>query len=263
MTEFEDNLWQEIVRVHGRELAAVPWAPGDRDRERGRWARPRLLAGTSASVIIAATLAVVLVLSATASSPAYAVTRNADGSVTVRLIRFSGIAGANHTLSRMGVRAKIVAALVMARSAAAAHPCQGKPAGAVRMLTFVPASIPRRQILLLTADRSAHLGYAVPAPNTVVGPLSVARAPVLAPAVGVAPGPNRRRAAAIALQRARIVVRAAARIAALKPAPLQPLPVTRVTVATVAPAGARRIHQISVYCAPAQAPAVSVPAAGK
>ncbi|MGZ4214740.1 MAG: hypothetical protein ACXVH1_02315 [Solirubrobacteraceae bacterium] len=125
---------------------------------RARRARPRVLAaGTAAAVAVGTMLA--LLLGATTSPPAFAVNRNPDGTVTVKLIKLSGVAGANQKLAAIGVRAKIVTALEAARFVKAQHPCQGKPAGAVRTITFDPASIPRRQVLVLSTDRAAHLGY--------------------------------------------------------------------------------------------------------
>jgi hypothetical protein len=125
---------------------------------RARRARPRLLAaGTMAAVAVGTILA--LLLGATTSPPAFAVNRNPDGTVTVKLIKLSGVAGANQKLAAIGVRAKIVTAWEAARYVKGQHPCQGKPAGAVRTITFDPASIPRRQVLMLATDRAAHLGY--------------------------------------------------------------------------------------------------------
>jgi hypothetical protein len=116
-----------------------------------------LAAGTVAAVAVGTILA--LLLGATTSPPAFAVNRNPDGTVTVKLIKLSGVAGANQKLAAIGVRARIVTALEAARFVKGQHPCQGKPAGAVRTITFDPASIPRRQVLMLATDRAAHLGY--------------------------------------------------------------------------------------------------------
>ena len=126
-----------------------------RTRLRGRRTRPRLLAAGT----VAASTILALLLSATTSPPAFAVNRNHDGTVTVKLSKLSGVAGANQKLAAIGVRAKIVTAWEAARFAKGQHPCQGKPAGAARTITFDPASIPRRQVLVLSTDRAAHLGY--------------------------------------------------------------------------------------------------------
>ena len=100
MSEFEDNLWLEVVREHGDELARTERA-GHTHR---RAIRPQLLAGTTVGLAAVATGAALL-FGASTSPPAFAVTRNPDGTVTVNLTRPSGIAGANEKLAAMGVRA--------------------------------------------------------------------------------------------------------------------------------------------------------------
>jgi len=71
-------------------------------------ARPRLLAGaTIGATATGALLAVVL--GAAGSSPAFAVTRNHDGSFTVTLRSLSAIPAANRTLAQMRVHATLVA----------------------------------------------------------------------------------------------------------------------------------------------------------
>ena len=75
--------------------------------KRARHARPRLLAGTSVALAGIGTAAV-LVLSAASSPPAFAVSRNADGTYTVRLQKLAAIHGANAKLAALGIRARIV-----------------------------------------------------------------------------------------------------------------------------------------------------------
>ncbi|HUA47588.1 MAG TPA: hypothetical protein VMA77_20295 [Solirubrobacteraceae bacterium] len=120
--------------------------------------RVRLLAGATASIAALAAGLVVL-LGSSATSPAFAVTRNPNGTITVRLITLSGIAGANHRLVSMGVRARILSLVYEAHYVASVHPCQGLPSGAVRTLTFDPAKIPRRQLLLLAPVREGQVFY--------------------------------------------------------------------------------------------------------
>ena len=148
-----------------------------RTRLRGRRTRPRLLAaGTVGAAALAA--AIVLLFGATTTSPpAFAVNRNPDGTVTVRLIKLSGVGGANRRLAAIGVRAKIVTAMQAATFVKRQQPCQGKPAGTVRTITFDPGSIPRRQVLMLSADRAAHLGYYSAAKvHAAIHPLALQRA---------------------------------------------------------------------------------------
>lgn len=157
MSEFEDNLWLEVVREHGHDLARAERLP-DKHRWRIRPPRPLLLAGTTGGLAAVATT-VALLVGAAASSPAFAVTRNSNGTVTVKLNKLSGIGGANRELAAMGVRAEIVPALAAARYVAALQPCQGQPAGSVRTVTFDPASIPQGRVLVLDSDRAGRLGY--------------------------------------------------------------------------------------------------------
>lgn len=138
MSEFEDNLWLEVVREHGHELARA----GRRGRKHRRATRPQLLAGTTVGVAAIATAAAVL-FGASTSSPAFAVTRNADGTVTVRLKQPSGIAGANRRLAAMGVRAQIAAQ-------AKTPPKLVCPGGAAPTITFDPARIAEQHVLVIT-----------------------------------------------------------------------------------------------------------------
>lgn len=94
-------------------------------------ARPRLLTGTTIGA--ATTGAVVaIVLSAAGSSPAFAVTRNRDGSYSVTLRSLSAIPAANRELSQMGLHATLV-------RAAAKCPTQRPP---LHVRTPVPAPVP-------------------------------------------------------------------------------------------------------------------------
>jgi len=138
-----------------RLLAAGP--PAARTRWRGP-ARIRVLAGATAAVAALAAGLVILVGSA-ATSPAFAVTRNPNGTVTVRLVAPEGIAGANQKLASLGVRARILNLVYEARYVASLHVCQGPTSRAVRTLTFDPARIPRRGVLLLAPVREGHVYY--------------------------------------------------------------------------------------------------------
>jgi hypothetical protein len=143
MSEFEDNLWLEVVREHEVELARI----GRTVLKHRRATRPQLLAGTTVGLAAMATAAALL-LGASSSPPAFAVTRHPNGMVTVNLMRLSGIAAANDKLAAIGVRAQIVP---MAKHA----PELVCPDGAVPTITFDPASIPKRQALVITPGQSS------------------------------------------------------------------------------------------------------------
>ncbi|NUR58889.1 MAG: hypothetical protein HOV87_09460 [Catenulispora sp.] len=103
MTKFADHMFEELMEQHGTALAATPdLGPARRRLSRPVWAS----AGTVAA---AATAAVgFTVFSGTAS--AYAVTANHDGTVTVKVTKPSGIAGANAALHKMGSKVAVVQA---------------------------------------------------------------------------------------------------------------------------------------------------------
>ena len=100
------------MREHGSELAQI-----DRPAAgRARYARPRLLAGTTVGFAVIAT-AIVLFLSAASTPAAFAVSGNSDGTVSVMLRRFAGIKGANERLQALGIRAKFVQVAAGCRAA--------------------------------------------------------------------------------------------------------------------------------------------------
>jgi hypothetical protein len=142
MGEFEDNLWLEVVREHGHEFLRTRRAV----RKHRRATRPQLLAGTTVGLAAAATATAVL-FSASTSPPAFAVTRNPDGTVTVNLMRQSGIPGANAKLAAMGVRAHIS---VDAKT----PPNLVCPGGTAPTITFDPASIPAQDEVVIAPDQA-------------------------------------------------------------------------------------------------------------
>jgi hypothetical protein len=72
MSKFEDHLWREFVREHGNTLAQMHTPTA-----KHVWRGPRLVAGTSLA-LAGIGAAVVFVLGATTTSPAFAVIRNHD-----------------------------------------------------------------------------------------------------------------------------------------------------------------------------------------
>jgi hypothetical protein len=102
MSKFTDRLWSDLVREHGATLAyAGRPKPG-----RARRLRPRVLAGSTLA-LAGAGAALTVTLTATASTPAFAVTRQHDGSVSVKVSSRSGIAGANRELAAMGIHERV------------------------------------------------------------------------------------------------------------------------------------------------------------
>jgi hypothetical protein len=103
-TDFDESLWADLLKEPAASRALSARQPASR-LEMIR--RPLTIGGLA---IAAGSAAVILSLTA-ASTPvttaAYAVTRNADGSVTLTLKEVIGVSGANEQLARLGVRAQI------------------------------------------------------------------------------------------------------------------------------------------------------------
>jgi len=142
MSEFEDNLWTAVVREHGDELAGAERTA----RRHGRATRPQVLAGTTVALAAVASAATLL-FGASTSPPAFAVTRNPDGTVTINLRQPSGIAGVNKKLAAMGVRAEIA-------MQAKTPPKLVCPGGTAPTITFDPASIPRSQVMMIAPGQA-------------------------------------------------------------------------------------------------------------
>jgi F0F1-type ATP synthase membrane subunit c/vacuolar-type H+-ATPase subunit K len=152
MSKFTDRLWQELMREHRAQLEAI-----DRPAaERRRRALPRLVAGTTVGLAGLGT-AIALAIGAASSTPAFAVTKNPDGTVSVTINKLAGVAGANEKLAQIGVRA--VAVPVEAGCAGAAPPVAARAlamkmravaaeAGTVRIN---PRAIPAGKRLVLAA----------------------------------------------------------------------------------------------------------------
>ena len=163
MSIFEDNLWDELVREHHAEHAH----PG-RVINRGP-ARRRLLAGTSLGLAGAATAAA-LALTAGTAPPAFAVTSNANGTVTVTINQIAGIAGVNSELAALGVSARAVP-IVQGCTASVQPLPKGTAPGAVlpapnmQSFTITPSAIPAGDTVVLAARQS---GGAVQTTNALV-----------------------------------------------------------------------------------------------
>ncbi len=102
MTRFEDNLWRELEDTYGGELSQAEGPLSARPALR----RPAI-AGAGLGVV-GAGAAAVLILTAAGSTPAFAVTPQRDGSVSVVIRRIDGIPGANRRLAELGIRARAV-----------------------------------------------------------------------------------------------------------------------------------------------------------
>ncbi len=68
----------------------------------------RILAGGAAAAVAAGTAAVLAISAATTAAPAFAVTNNPDGSVTITLNEITGVSDLNAKLASMGIAVRAV-----------------------------------------------------------------------------------------------------------------------------------------------------------
>jgi hypothetical protein len=180
MSKFEDHLWAEFVREHGNAVAQMSTPTGRRVR-RG----PGLVAGTGLG-LAGVGAAVALVLGATTTTPAFAVTRNHDGTFTISIRGASGIAGANAKLDRLGIRAQVMPQVPVGchGTLTVAQQGQGAPAsGQYRYIakaqwTIDPRKVPRDQRLALTPPRTPPGGNSGNSGNSGSGASSGSRGEV-------------------------------------------------------------------------------------
>ena len=111
MSTFEDRLWNYLVVEHrADEVASERLAAGTRPRTMRTRRSPLVITAGALGVIAAAAVAVVLLISATAGTqPAYALTQNPDGSITVTINNLqTAIPQLNARFAAMGVDETVV-----------------------------------------------------------------------------------------------------------------------------------------------------------
>ena len=153
MTCFEDRLWADLVREHGDEIRIHPSLNRSHTTDRRR---PALLRTGAALAAVGLAAGAVLIFTATnAVPPAYAVTTNPDGTVTVTLNEISAISGLNAELARDGLRAKAIplTATCSTRGFPNMLPTGSNPS--TYTITIVPADIPPGYTAILAASENS------------------------------------------------------------------------------------------------------------
>jgi hypothetical protein len=112
MSNFEDQLWSQLVRERTTQMRAAPkaaaslassvTAAGSARSGASRTRRPALLTGTGLGIAGLATAGVVA-LGAISAGAAYAVTTNPDGTVSIRLSELSSLPALNQKLAQDGL----------------------------------------------------------------------------------------------------------------------------------------------------------------
>lgn len=179
MSKFEDHLWREFEREHGDDLAQLNRpATGHRLRARG------LVAGAGLG-LAGGVMALALVLSAS-SAPAFAVTSNPSGTVTVTINQIAGVSGANTELAALGVSARAVPIVQgctaslqrLPKAATGGIIVPAANSGLPQSITIEPSAIPAGDTVVLAA---AQIPGGVQMADAVVqgaAPICVARAPL-------------------------------------------------------------------------------------
>lgn len=177
MSKIEDRLWSELVREHATELELASPAPTHRQR---RVRRSSLAIGGLglAGAITAATLA----LTAATSPPAFALTQNADSTVTLTINELVGVTGANEQLAKLGISAHV--ARIEAGCTATGQPTdptgeplettpleqdgilQSVPAEGIASWRINPSAIPAGDTLSLLATQRELVVHGGPAPGS-------------------------------------------------------------------------------------------------
>ena len=99
MGKIEDTLWADLKREPVADLTLAIRQPPPKLH---RLPQASLAAGGGLA-LIGAILAVLLMTAGTHTTPAYAVTLNGDGSVTLTLNELLGVSGANEELSKLDI----------------------------------------------------------------------------------------------------------------------------------------------------------------
>jgi hypothetical protein len=176
MSTFEDRLWSQLVREHGDQMH-LPTRTAQASRR-----RPGLITGTALAAAGAGAAIVLAIGAGTSAPPAYAVTTNGDGSITVTLRDISAITGLNAELARDGLRAKAIplTAGCPTRGFPNAMPAGTNPS--TYTITIVPADIPAGDTAIVAASQTSSgevqlAQGAWPSP----GPSCLNSTPLLAP----------------------------------------------------------------------------------
>lgn len=166
MTKFTDNLWDDLVRDHGPVLACAE----RREPAPARFLRrPNVIAASTLGLAGGAT-ALVLALGVASSPPAFAVTTNSNGSVTVQISQASSLPQANAKLLAMGIHEQV--SIYMASGPATVS-------GAVACTAASGAAVPGPQLrVLVGTDGTEVINPGQTADNTGEGTWHLARCTV-------------------------------------------------------------------------------------
>ncbi|MGH8300195.1 MAG: hypothetical protein ACRET5_01860 [Steroidobacteraceae bacterium] len=170
MSNFEDQLWSELVRERGEQMRAAPaataalassvTATSPATRRAFRLRRPALLTGSALGI---AGLATAGVFALTSASPAFAVTKNPGGTVNVTLSDLSDLPALNQKLAQDGIPVTAVPISTSCSATAAINNPSGESTPNISadhqettdVVTIDPSLIPSGDIGVLGASQTA------------------------------------------------------------------------------------------------------------
>jgi hypothetical protein len=147
MSTFEDRLWSQLVREHGHQIQPRTI------RVRSNRRRPALITGTALATAVIA--AAVLVVTATSSTPAYAVTTHSDGTVTVTLNDVKAITALNAELARDGIAARAIPLTADCPIHGFPNPMPAGTNPSTYAITIVPSEIPAGYTAVVAVGENA------------------------------------------------------------------------------------------------------------
>jgi hypothetical protein len=161
VTKFEDQLFDDLMREHGPGLARTsrPAPP-----KRHSTARRTLLATGGVGIAAAAAITGAVVTGGATPAPAYAVTNNPDGTVTLAVYDKAGIAQANARLHQLGDKQVFVVPVAPGCPGIGSLPHARPPRGIyIRegssgngSITVTAKGIPRGDILVVGVVDTSH-----------------------------------------------------------------------------------------------------------
>jgi hypothetical protein len=177
MTKFTDNLWSDLTREHGPTLAHADRPEPGRAGPKRILRRPRILASSTLG-LAGVGAALVLILGGSTAAPAFAITKEGDGSVLVKLdyAKDQNLPQVNAKLAAMGTGEQIT--IYMASGPASVSgpvtctPTSGASGPSVKVLDGTNGTevIAPGESAGNTAGGTFHLDHCTVAPARATGP---------------------------------------------------------------------------------------------
>ncbi len=170
MSNFEDQLWSQLLHERGEQMRAAPRATAalassvtatrTATPRAHRLPRPALFTGSALGI---AGLATAGVLALTGAPPAFAVTKNADGTVNVSLSDLSDLPALNQELAQDGIPVTAVPISASCSATGALNNPSGEQMPSISaghqepsdVVTIDPSQIPSGDIGVLGASLAA------------------------------------------------------------------------------------------------------------